>query len=308
MLEASAGTGKTSVLVARYLNLLSLDVDPSNILAITFTRKAAAEMRERIVTALRRGIGGKSRRTDAAWLALQDRLNDVSISTIDAFCLRRCCASFRSKRDSIRRSRWRMKPRSPRLVEEALDHAIRICRKIASDRSRRRARCSRGWVTGRGCAPGLRAPVGAAAWCAQAALEALSRERDRAISRSRSRTADAPPIACATRCEACRQASARTALTSTAFLADGPVHHAQFAMLAVDVGGFAPTLELGERDRAGAVRGHLVDRLRSVFPDAGRPPPADAKLTGTGFEVDDSRRRRAWRRHCDAVKAPSRQR
>ena len=40
VLEASAGTGKTRVLVERYINLLRAGVEPDHILAITFTRKA----------------------------------------------------------------------------------------------------------------------------------------------------------------------------------------------------------------------------------------------------------------------------
>lgn len=51
-LKASAGSGKTFALVARYLTLLFLGAKPSEILTLTFTKKAAKEMRDRILSAL----------------------------------------------------------------------------------------------------------------------------------------------------------------------------------------------------------------------------------------------------------------
>lgn len=50
--EASAGSGKTFMLVVRYLSLLFKGATPSKILALTFTNKAASEMQERVVQTL----------------------------------------------------------------------------------------------------------------------------------------------------------------------------------------------------------------------------------------------------------------
>ncbi len=52
-LEASAGSGKTYALSVRYISLLFLGVNPNRILTLTFTNKAANEMKGRIAEVLK---------------------------------------------------------------------------------------------------------------------------------------------------------------------------------------------------------------------------------------------------------------
>jgi hypothetical protein len=131
VLEASAGTGKTRVLVERYVNLLRAGVAPDHILAVTFTRKAAAEMRQRIIDRLKEA--SRLSEFDAArWRELKERLDDIAVSTIDAFCLS-LLREFPLEADVDPGFELADSTEVPRLIAESLDQALRICRGVAQD-------------------------------------------------------------------------------------------------------------------------------------------------------------------------------
>lgn len=87
---AGAGSGKTTILVERYLKIiLEQRIDVRRVLAITFTEKAAAEMTERVSAMLRERLARETNPARRARLLdLRERLNSAQISTIHAFCAR----------------------------------------------------------------------------------------------------------------------------------------------------------------------------------------------------------------------------
>ena len=130
-LEASAGTGKTRVLVDRYVRLLEAGVAPRNILAITFTRKAAAEMRQRVMATrrLRHREGGIS---PARWREIRDGFGDIGISTIDAFCLA-LLHEFPLEAGVDPGFDLADETETPRFIEASLDSALAIGRGVSLD-------------------------------------------------------------------------------------------------------------------------------------------------------------------------------
>ena len=100
---APAGSGKTALLIQRYLTVLARVAEPEQVLAITFTRKAAAEMRTRIIRALQQAAEGDppgdehnartrqlaeqvlARAGQQNWRLLESP-NRLNIRTIDSWC------------------------------------------------------------------------------------------------------------------------------------------------------------------------------------------------------------------------------
>ena len=91
LINAGPGSGKTRVLVAHYLHLLMTHTawDIEAVVAVTFTEKAATEMKERIGKVLQRVARDAQEKTwrDRA-RQLLDRLPEAPIGTIHSFCAR----------------------------------------------------------------------------------------------------------------------------------------------------------------------------------------------------------------------------
>ena len=289
VLEASAGTGKTRVLVERYVNLLRAGVEPDHILAITFTRKAAAEMRQRIVDRLKEA--SRLSEFDAArWRDLKERLGDIAVSTIDAFCLQ-LLREFPLEADVDPGFDLADNTEVPRLVSESLDQALRICRAIAPEDD------DVALVFAQLGERRLRAGIAALLDRRLVAPHALRRFLQKGPK----------DLTAATACEAAAArlrdlfAGVRGGLDP--FLDAGPRHHPQFAMLVADVRRLverpAESLALPTREEQAAFR-NLIDRLRAYFLTQEGKPRGD-KFMGTGFNAADCDSADAWKRHRGAA-------
>ena len=80
LVSASAGTGKTTVMIERIATLIAEGVDISQIVVVTFTNLAAAEMKNRLAAKL------LERRGDRRIAEQLEKLDNAAICTIDSFC------------------------------------------------------------------------------------------------------------------------------------------------------------------------------------------------------------------------------
>lgn len=80
LVSASAGTGKTTVMIERIAQLLAKDVDVSEIVVVTFTNLAAAEMKNRLAQKL------SAQRGNSRAIEQLEKLDSANISTLHSFC------------------------------------------------------------------------------------------------------------------------------------------------------------------------------------------------------------------------------
>ncbi len=81
VVAAGAGSGKTTVLSYRFLRMVTEGISPERILTITFTKKATAEMKDRIYRLLQEG-----REAGLVSDEAMKKFSEVTISTVDSFC------------------------------------------------------------------------------------------------------------------------------------------------------------------------------------------------------------------------------
>src|SRR6185436_9925810 len=279
VLEASAGTGKTYVLVERYLNLLRHGVDPANILAITFTRKAAAEMRGRILAELKKRAAATAD-DQQIWREMRERSADIAISTIDAFCLS-LLHEFPLEANLDPGFEMADETQVPRLMEESLDRALDIARGLSRNDDYVRLlfaelRESR-----------LRDGLGRMIHRRLVVEDALERALELG---PRDLTAE----------RACEQAFERLrgvfngfAGGAERFLANGPVKHRRFQLLMADM----KLLGSGAKVSTGLARG-IIDRVEDHFLVERKRP---RQRFSNSYVHGDCDSKAAWKAHMDEI-------
>lgn len=87
IVSASAGSGKTFVMIEKLVNAVANGVDLDDILAVTFTKKAAAQMKEKLRSSIIKRIEGAGEEKPRLKAQLS-KISSANISTIHSLCAR----------------------------------------------------------------------------------------------------------------------------------------------------------------------------------------------------------------------------